>query len=855
MITPRRVTFRVLLSFMVPVVMATALHAADVVWVEDSTPVGAIEQGEGEGWHWETTYPPPFSGTVSHTSSLVAGRHQHYFSGATNTLFVGAGERLFAYVYLDPVNRPAQVMLQWNDGWSWEHRAYWGANLIPFGNDGTMSRRYIGPLPETGNWVRLEVAASLVGLEGQTLNGMAFTLFDGQAAWDRAGKATAAPPTGPATMNILGHPPGSKNENYRIQATGFSVSSVPDAFRVYGTAGYQHLKWNAQGQMENLYMGTTPFPDMATIYNRQDCAHTKDPRLWDARCGDAIGFFWKGISCSGSNACQDNERWNGWPGLSNLTPVATPGIWPRSDDFGTANYTPIIDHAVVNRVPLQPQDSTCSKAAGDMIWVADVLPNGAVQYGDNETWNWIDTAAFSGSNTVPFAGRYSHQSVLSGGFHQHYFANSTAPLTINAGDVLVAYVFLDPINPPLEVMLQWRKGNDWEHRAFWGANRINLGADGTASKRYKGALPQAGQWVRLEVPANEVGLVNTTINGMAFTLYGGRATWDHAGKRTAAAQTPCPPKTGRSQLTTFHAYNPDDFATGAANAKVVQHRYPDGTSRWFMAFNSMMHYVSVTNGNPKTNASDWGRKADDNWRVLWATSPDGVAWSIDPQVLFRSTSEGEAHYTGLLLTDMIVDNGYFYALFQDLTTNLSKPHSYLARARVHPTNSTSNPGYDQAQGWSIASYPIVGGQYTWQRVPALGSQINLDAFGAVPVMPARINVWGGYVKQASMARIFKSATPGSESRIFGVTADGPIVQLWSTTDLSTPFEYASDVVLDPSITLGANGWEFGFTRYVDNFAATPRLIGSSLQVWVAESSGAGTNFVLLTRRNAQITGW
>jgi hypothetical protein len=37
----------------------------------------------------------------------------------------------------------------------------------------------------------LEVPASLVGLEGLTLNGMAFSLFDGKATWDRAGKGVS----------------------------------------------------------------------------------------------------------------------------------------------------------------------------------------------------------------------------------------------------------------------------------------------------------------------------------------------------------------------------------------------------------------------------------------------------------------------------------------------------------------------------------------------------------------------------------------------------------------------------------------------------------------------------------------
>ena len=83
-------------------------------------------------------------------------------------------------------------MLQWNDG-NWEHRAYWGENLIQMGTDGTASRQFAGPLPPAGTWVRLEVPAALVGLEGRVVNGMAFTLFDGRATWGQAGLASRQP--------------------------------------------------------------------------------------------------------------------------------------------------------------------------------------------------------------------------------------------------------------------------------------------------------------------------------------------------------------------------------------------------------------------------------------------------------------------------------------------------------------------------------------------------------------------------------------------------------------------------------------------------------------------------------------
>jgi hypothetical protein len=164
--------------------------SAHTVWVDDAVPAGAAVGGDGEGWSWVSSNPAPFSGARAHRSALLSGMHQHYFYNATTKLSVAVGDTLFAYVYLDPANPPREVMLHWYDG-SWEHRAYWGANLLGWGTDGTASRRYMGPLPAAGQWVRLEVPASEVGLEGHTLNGMAYTLYDGRATWDYAGSTNA----------------------------------------------------------------------------------------------------------------------------------------------------------------------------------------------------------------------------------------------------------------------------------------------------------------------------------------------------------------------------------------------------------------------------------------------------------------------------------------------------------------------------------------------------------------------------------------------------------------------------------------------------------------------------------------
>ena len=164
-----------------------------VSWVDDALPAGALGAGDGgDTWNWVSSNPTAFHGTQASQSTIAAGLHQHYFTGATSTLSVNSGDVLFAYVYLDPANLPSEVMLQWYDG-SWEHRAYWGANNISYGASGTTSRAYMGPLPAAGQWALLQVPASQVALEGSTVSGMAFSQYDGRATWDYAGKSSQLP--------------------------------------------------------------------------------------------------------------------------------------------------------------------------------------------------------------------------------------------------------------------------------------------------------------------------------------------------------------------------------------------------------------------------------------------------------------------------------------------------------------------------------------------------------------------------------------------------------------------------------------------------------------------------------------
>ena len=317
--------------------------------------------------------PPPAGG--GHRSGLRAGVHQHFFEAATETLTLALGEQLYAWVYLNPERPPRTLMLQWHAD-SWDHRAYWGENLIDWGAEGTLARARAGDLPTPGEWVQLRLPAALVGLEGLAADGMAFTLYDGQAAFAMTGAI----------------------------ATGGA------------------------------------------------------PRKW---------------FCSVlPTAAQQNgdERW----------------------DFMTHNdlWAPFDASAAV-----VPVDGSGAPASG------------------------------------------GHSEPPAAGLHQHFFENASATFTAAAAEQLYVWVFVDPDNPPTQLMLQWRSAGGWNHRAYWGLSRISWGTEGTASRRRIGAMPRPGRWQRLEVPVDAgsgVDVVGAALNGMAFTFFDGAAAFAHAGALSAA---------------------------------------------------------------------------------------------------------------------------------------------------------------------------------------------------------------------------------------------------------------------------------------------------------------------------------
>jgi hypothetical protein len=240
----------------------------EVVWFDDALPPGAVADAPESwttAWTWDTAQAA--SGTLSHRTPAGTGFRQHVLRGATDGLVLTRADVLTTWVYLDPCNPARMVLLQWFDGTDWEHRAYWGENFSPWGSDGP-GRYRAGPLPAAGGWVRLEVPATAVGLDGKTVTAMALGLHDGQGWFDRVGRMSrinlARGKTATQSTDL------SANDKAHLAVDGTLTSG-------HGTMSvttYQHRPW-WQVDLGGIY----PI-DAIDIRGRTDCCTEQTRSFW-----------------------------------------------------------------------------------------------------------------------------------------------------------------------------------------------------------------------------------------------------------------------------------------------------------------------------------------------------------------------------------------------------------------------------------------------------------------------------------------------------------------------------------------------------------------------------------------------
>jgi WD40 repeat protein len=217
---------------------------ADFVWLDDALPAGAKQWFERNELRWEFIGKkdgPVHSGEKAVKLSTTSLK-QNVCDHANPGLHVGAGDVLFAHVYLDPKSPPEEIMLQWQST-NWR-RAYWGPNKINWGRDNSAERKAMGPLPETGKWVRLEMKAMDLDLQpGAVIDGLALVQLGGTAYWDTIGinTATSQGKDSPITDGKDAAAGGTKSQILKGHAAPVAACAVSHNGKHAATIGKDNL--------------------------------------------------------------------------------------------------------------------------------------------------------------------------------------------------------------------------------------------------------------------------------------------------------------------------------------------------------------------------------------------------------------------------------------------------------------------------------------------------------------------------------------------------------------------------------------------------------------------------------------
>jgi len=265
---------------------STGFLQSSNVFVDDALPSGATAYADGgDAWAWAgNSLAPVVSGTQSHVGFVASGTHEHYFNGSTTTLSATSGYYLIQYVYIPATSIPSEIMLQFHAvGGSWEHRAYWGSNLITAcgttgttcGTNGTPSRLSMGPIPSVQNgWVELIVKTDDVGVSGLSINGLAYTLYNGGAYWDYSALGTSS--TGTLTVtNLLA---GQKAELDNSQGSLVASATV--------ATGQTTVSLNIYSNAINIF----PYSGYLKVYATSGTLQYSGPLMTDIWGGDTYSY-------------------------------------------------------------------------------------------------------------------------------------------------------------------------------------------------------------------------------------------------------------------------------------------------------------------------------------------------------------------------------------------------------------------------------------------------------------------------------------------------------------------------------------------------------------------------------------
>jgi len=186
-----------------------------------------------------------------------------------------------------------------------------------------------------------------------------------------------------------------------------------------------------------------------------------------------------------------------------------------------------------------PQIAAPASVALDTTWIDDALPTGAALAGASFTT--AQAALGTKSLSLP----------VGSGVRQASITGATTPLSAGTSDKLVAWVLVNPCNPPREILFDWTDGTT-DYRATWGEELIDTAL---SHQRISATIPTSGAWTRFEAFASALGAGGKALTGLTIKMFDGEAYFDAVGTRSAVVTSTQISQTGWGVGSGFRARN------------------------------------------------------------------------------------------------------------------------------------------------------------------------------------------------------------------------------------------------------------------------------------------------------------
>jgi len=489
--------------------------STDTLWIDDNFPSGA----SGPSGSWDNAQH--ISGTRSLTTGpIAAGQHSLAITGATSVLPVYIGEKLVLYTLLDMCSPPTELMVRWTTTAGETHAVYWGT---PHNIGENTAWAAMGAMPSAGMWIRLEVPASLAGLEQRSITGVSIDTWDGRAWFDGIGKggvgcapAVAAAPSIPAGDTVWmedAAPSGAVVNGGVFDPTQHASGSQSFTF-LYAGGGQHSISMDGAATTMPLAFGEK----VVAYVLINACAVPNELAIrWHTTSGVMRGVYWgaphgwgEGTTLTNMGAMPAAASW-----FRVEVPVETLHLQQTSiSGFDVQIYdgNVWIDHlgksgTACYTAYAQPPSSLPST---DIVWIDDYSTTTGV-------WDTSQKASGSASLTQLDNSSGPHSISVTG----------AQTLTIASGDKLFAYVLLNECAPPSEILLQWQTTDNVQHQGVYLGTPHGLGEGSTYFSL--GPLPTPGVWTRIEVPASQLGIEGKFASSVSLQNVDGQVWFDRFG--------------------------------------------------------------------------------------------------------------------------------------------------------------------------------------------------------------------------------------------------------------------------------------------------------------------------------------